>query len=220
MTSLLSLIQKERLIVILRGFACDEAVRMAEALQRAGIRLLEVTFCQNIPAASTLSAIREITRRCPGLTVGAGTVRSTAQLHDAYDAGARFILSPNTDPEVITETKRLGLFSIPGAMTPSEACTARSYGADIVKIFPAGVLGPSFFQAMKGPLPDLPLSAVGGINLGNLSDFLTAGAFCAGIGSQIADPAAGRRGEYDKIEARAAAYVRAAAAFSAQPCAQ
>lgn len=112
------------------------------------------------------------------MAVGAGTVTSTALAELAHSAGAQFIVSPDTDPAVIRRTKELGMCAMPGAMTPSEIKTAYEAGADFVKVFPASVLGPEYIRAIRGPLGQIPLLAVGGVSEGNAAAFLQAG--CAG----------------------------------------
>ncbi len=100
------------------------------------------------------------------MAVGAGTVTSAALAELAHSAGAQFIVSPDTDPAVIRRTKELGMCAMPGAMTPSEIKTAYEAGADFVKVFPASVLGPEYIRAIRGPLGQIPLLAVGGVSEG------------------------------------------------------
>ena len=115
-----------------------------------------------------------------------GTVLTTAEVQQAVDAGARYIISPNVNPDVIRETKRLGAVSIPGALTPTEVATAYAYGADFVKLFPAGELGLSYIKAIRAPLAHIPMLAVGGVNENNLGgrgacNSLLGPCLCSGI---------------------------------------
>ena len=141
--------------------------------------------------------------------IGAGTVLSVEQVEDAAQAGAEFIISPNTNTDVIRYTKQKGLISLPGAYTPTEAETAWEAGADIVKIFPAGNLGPSYFKAVKASLSQLRLSAVGGVSEHNIGDFLAAGVDSFGIGSNLVSADRVRRRDFDEIEKAAAFYTNA-----------
>ena len=142
------------------------------------MRFVEVTYRPGDDAAcrDTLRSISALQEQFGGqMHIGAGTVLSVQQVEDAAQAGAEFIISPNTNTDVIRYTKQKGLISLPGAYTPTEAETAWGGRADIVKIFPAGNLGPSYFKAVKASLSQLRLSAVRGVSEANISDFLAAG---------------------------------------------
>ncbi|WP_142130254.1 bifunctional 4-hydroxy-2-oxoglutarate aldolase/2-dehydro-3-deoxy-phosphogluconate aldolase [Bacillus sp. SLBN-3] len=167
-------------IAIIRGYRTEDAVRIARALKKGGVTLLEVTL--NSPDA--LRTIRELSNE-PGMTVGAGTVLDGAAAQGAIEAGARFILSPTLKIETIRTAKRYGVISIPGAYTPSEILTAFEEGADIVKVFPATALGPSFIKDMQGPLPQVRLLPTGGVTVENATTFLEAGAVGVGLGSSL-----------------------------------
>lgn len=207
---LLSLIKTHKIIAILRKLTCEEAVKAAGCLENAGIRFVEVTFDAAAPSENTTSAIEAIRQAYPGLHVGAGTVLTQQQVRDACQAGAEYIISPNTDPEVIKLTKQYDLISIPGAFTPTEIVLAHSAGADIVKLFPVSSVNASYIKALKGPLAHIPLAAVGGVNLTNIKSFLQAGACCVGIGSEIVPRSLLQKGDYQSIEEAARMYVREA----------
>lgn len=119
------------------------------------------------------------------ILLGAGTVLSIKDLEMAKEKGAKFILSPNVDQEVIRRTKEMELVSIPGAMTPSEIVTASNAGADIVKVFPIANLGIKFFKSIIGPLSHYKYSAVGGISIKNIDEFIKEGFFCVGVGGGL-----------------------------------
>ena len=130
---------------------------------RGGIRLIEITFDQRGAPEDTANAIRLVAQNYSGdVCVGAGTVMATAQLAAAIAAGANYIISPNVNLEVIHETKRSGLVSIPGALTPSEIACAHENGADFVKVFPASAMGLEYIKAIRAPVSNIPLLAVGG----------------------------------------------------------
>ncbi|HEY0118883.1 MAG TPA: bifunctional 4-hydroxy-2-oxoglutarate aldolase/2-dehydro-3-deoxy-phosphogluconate aldolase, partial [Cellulomonas sp.] len=152
----------------------------------AGVRLLEVTFDRGrTPEANAARVALVVRLGLPGLRVGAGTVLTPDEVTAAADAGAEFVLSPDTREQVIRATKRLGLFSIPGALTPSEVGRAHDAGADVVKIFPAALLGPGYLRELHGPLPDVAFCAVGGVSVANARAFLDGGAVCVGVGSAL-----------------------------------
>ena len=153
-----------KIIAIVRGIPSEKIVDLVNAMLKGGVYCVEVTFDQSSEEAKkdTLKAISTITKEFGDkVCVGAGTVMTVEQVHQAVEAGAEYIISPNTDEEVIKETKKLGKVSIPGAMTPTEAAFAYKCGADIVKLFPAGVLGAAYIKALKAPLKHIPVTAVG-----------------------------------------------------------
>lgn len=200
-------IRKNKIIVILRGLELRNAIKTAHALYDGGIRLVEITFDQTQPPQRTTDIIRSLCADVPDLCVGAGTVLTIEQLNSAQEAGAKYIISPNSDMNIIQHTKQKGLISMPGAFTPTEIVSCYTNGADIVKVFPAETLGPAYFRAIRGPLRHIPLAAVGGVDESNISDFLAAGSFCFGIGSNIAKKSAIEQGDFEQIRALANSYV-------------
>lgn len=199
--SLADIIKQEKLIAILRGIPSDQIVDLAEALYAGGIRLIEVTFDQKAAdPQDTVKGIAEISSKMKGrVRVGAGTVLSKEQVRLAAEAGAEYIISPDTNREVIEETKRLGLLSMPGAMTPSEIASAYRFGADFVKVFPCSNLGPSYIKAVSAPLSHIPLIAVGGVKPENEKDFLNAGACGVGAAGNMVNKEWLKNREFDKI---------------------
>jgi 2-dehydro-3-deoxyphosphogluconate aldolase/(4S)-4-hydroxy-2-oxoglutarate aldolase len=139
------------------------------------------------------------------MLVGGGTILTPAQVRAVGSAGARFVLMPNTDPNVIAEAGALGLAAIPGALTPTECVGAMAAGADIVKLFPAGRLGPSYVRALRAPLPHIPLLAVGGVDLSNVREFLDCGMVGAGIGASLVSAKQLAERDYKGISQRPAA---------------
>ena len=180
----LELILEHRIVAILRGCEPAHVLPIAEALYAGGIRLLEITL--NSPGA--FEAIETAAARLgDSMIIGAGTVLDAAEATSAIAAGAKFILSPSLDATVIRRTIDLGAVSIPGAFTPTEILDAWRKGAHIVKVFPASA-GPAWFRDIRGPLPQIPLMATGGVSLSNLKDFDKAGAVAFGIGSSLVSP--------------------------------
>lgn len=182
----LDTILSSEIIAISRGFYGEALIRAALALYEGGVRAFEVTFEQDKDIGRTAEAIVRLTESLPaGCVIGAGTVMNREQAELAEKAGASFIISPNTDENVIRRTKELGLVSIPGAMTPTEIAFAYSCGADIVKVFPAGVLGVEYFKAVCAPLKHIPMAAVAGVDASNIRAFRNAGAKAFGISSTL-----------------------------------
>lgn len=180
--SILAQIVENKIIAIIRGANPTDVIAIAEALYEGGIRLLEITM----NSAEPLEVIEQVADKLGDkMLIGAGTVLDTNMAKDAVQAGARFILSPILDEEVINATKSLGMVSIPGAYTATEIYKAHKAGADIIKVFPA--TSPSYLKDIAGPLPQIPLLPTGGITLDNIRDFKKAGAVGFGIGSSLVD---------------------------------
>lgn len=179
---------RDRLVVIARGIPADFLSQAALALRDAGIRHIESTFDHSLQdyVADNVRKLRAL-KDALGDTarVGAGTVLTVEEVRAAADAGCEYIISPGTDADVIAETKRLGMLSIPGAMTPTEILTAWKLGADIVKLFPADDLGMHYLQNLRGPLPHIPLMATGGVNPATIPEFLRLGVAAVGTGVTI-----------------------------------
>lgn len=210
--SIIDLIEKEKIIAIVRGAEPEQCEAVAKALYAGGIRLMEITYDQRRPESwqATANAIGALARECEGrMFVGAGTVTSPELVELTAKAGGAFIISPDTDVAVIKKTRELGLVSMPGAMTPSEIKTAHNAGADFVKLFPVGSLGAGYLKAVKAPLSHIKLMAVGGVNEENAAEFLKAGAAGLGVGGNLAKKAWIEAGEYDRLTAAAKALVEA-----------
>jgi 2-dehydro-3-deoxyphosphogluconate aldolase/(4S)-4-hydroxy-2-oxoglutarate aldolase len=150
--------------------------------------------------------IKTLSERFEGrMLIGAGTVLNREQILLTKEAGGRFIISPDVNEEVIKETKKAGLVSIPGALTPSEATLATRAGADFVKLFPVSQLGPSYVKALCAPLSHIRFLAVGGVTLGNIRELINSGACGVGIGVSDSDKDAIWRGDFDAIEKKCSA---------------
>lgn len=208
--SVIEAIKNNPIILIARGIPGDKLLNSAEAAYEGGIRAMEVTFIQNGDPDDTANAIRRLRGAFGGeLLVGAGTVMTQGQARLAGQAGALYAVSPNTDERVIKACKRLGLISIPGALTPSEVAAAHALGADMVKVFPADIGGPGYIRALKGPFAHIPLAAVGGVTPETIGSFYQAGAEAFGVSSGILPMANILRGDYQEITRRARAYLKA-----------
>ncbi|MDN4587106.1 2-dehydro-3-deoxy-6-phosphogalactonate aldolase [Xenophilus aerolatus] len=173
------------LVAILRGLTPPEAEPVGDALVGAGFRLLEVPLNSPEPLAS----IALLRRRFPDALVGAGTVLDAAQVRAVHDAGGELIVAPNFDAAVVAEARRLGMVSLPGVMTPTEAFGALAAGATGLKLFPAELASPAVVKALLAVLPpDTALMPVGGISPDNMQPWRDAGAAGFGIGSSLYKP--------------------------------
>lgn len=173
------------LVAILRGITPDEAADVGQALWDAGWRLLEVPLNSPEPFRS----IEILARRFPQALVGAGTVRSAAEVRQVQDSGGRIIVSPHCDAQVIRATAERGLLSLPGVMSPTEAFAALDAGATALKLFPAEMIPPAAMKAMRAVLPAaLQLLPVGGIGPTSMAAYRAAGASGFGIGSALYKP--------------------------------
>ena len=173
---------------------------VVDALAAGGIRALEVTM--TVPGAIEL--IAEIAPTLPAdFLIGAGTVLDAETARRAIDAGAQFVVSPILRPAVVDEAHRLGRPAMPGCFSPTEIQQAWDAGADIVKVFPATLLGPAFFRDVRGPLPHLKLMPTGGVSIENADEWIRAGAVAVGVGSALLDPRAIAAGEYSSITEKA-----------------
>ena len=173
------------LVAILRGLKPSEAEAIGDVLVEAGFRLLEVPL--NSP--QTLDSIALLRKRFPQALVGAGTVLTVQEARDVAAAGGELIVAPNFSQEVVVETVRLGMVSLPGVMTPTEAFAALDAGAHGLKIFPAELASPAVVKAMLAVLPKgTPLVPVGGIAANNLQGWHAAGVAGFGLGSSLYKP--------------------------------
>ncbi len=206
-------VQERKLMAIVRGLPAEYAVQLADALLAGGIDLMEFTFQQKSPESwrTTADVIARVGKHTEGrMLIGAGTVLLMEQLDLAKEAGAKFIVTPNTNCELIRKVKEYGLAAFPGALTPTEIVSAYEAGADAVKVFPAGNMGPGYIKAVNAPLSHIPLMAVGGVNEKNAADFLAAGCIGVGVGGNLVNRAWIEQGEWGRITALAAEYRRAA----------
>lgn len=161
------------LLPVFRTHQLEHLMAASRAYCEAGISCIEYTL--TMPDALTL-VHRAVAELPAGCAVGAGTVMDPGTVELAVQAGATFIAGPGFCPEVVAACRRLGVVSVVGAITPTEIMLALRAGADVIKVFPASAVGPSFFAEVLGPFPGVRLMAAGGINLGNVSDYVRAGA--------------------------------------------
>lgn len=177
------MLKKCKMIAILRNVPQDAFRETVEALYKGGVQMMEVTFDQSrsFPFEETLNQINYIAEEYKGkILPGAGTVLDVEQVDMAHAAGALYIISPNVDESVIKRTNDHGLVSMPGALTPTEVANAAKFGADYVKVFPAGELGSSYIKSISAPLSNVKFLAVGKIDSSNMNEYMESG--CVGVG--------------------------------------
>ena len=190
---------------IIRVQTSQDLVQIARALREGGLSCLEITMTS--PGA--LRAIEEARGELPDVLMGAGTVLDAATARQAILAGAQFLVTPTVTLDVIEVAHRYGVPVIPGAMTPTEILTAWEAGADMVKVFPASILGPGYIKAIKGPLPQIPLAPTGGITADNAGAFIRAGAALVCAGGWLVDKKAVAEGCYGVLTENAKRLVEA-----------
>ena len=190
---------------IIRVQTAQDLVQIAKALHAGGLSCLEITM--TTPGA--LRAIEEARGELPEVLMGAGTVLDAATARQAILAGAQFLVTPTVALDVIETAHRYGVPVIPGAMTPTEILTCWEAGADMVKVFPASVLGPGYLQALRGPLPQIPLVPTGGITADNAGEFIRAGAALVCAGGWLVDKKAVAAGKVEVLRDKARRLVAA-----------
>jgi len=203
-------IMNEKVIAIVRGIYGEDCLNLAKALYNGGVKLMEVTFDQKSAQERqrTADTIRLLTENMGDrMGFGAGTVTTVEMVQQAKEAGAQFIISPDTYCDVIAETVALDMVSIPGAMTPSEMTQAHRAGADFIKVFPASQMGPAYFKTVAAPLSHVRMLAVGGVDGSNVVQYLNAGAVGVGVAGCLFKPQWVKDGAWDTITQATAAFM-------------
>ncbi|MEV7177099.1 bifunctional 4-hydroxy-2-oxoglutarate aldolase/2-dehydro-3-deoxy-phosphogluconate aldolase [Kitasatospora sp. NPDC093679] len=196
----------ERVIAVVRAPRIPDAAELCAALAAGGIDRVELTFTTPEVTAHLRHAAGA------GHRVGVGTVLTAEQAERAVDAGAGFLVTPGCRPEVAASAGRAGVPVVLGALTPTEVAQAVDLGAAAVKVFPARVFGPGYFADLRGPYPDVPLVASGGVDTGNAAAFLDHGALAVCAGSGVVPAAAVAAADWPEITRRARAFTAALAA--------
>ena len=208
MSDPLSFLREAAIVAVLRADSAEAAVRAADALAAGGVRALELTYTTPDAAA----AIREVrSRHGADVLVGAGTIRTVAQVHESVEAGADFLVTPHLDPAVLGAMVASGRLAVPGVFTPSEVATALDAGALAVKLFPAATGGIGHLKALRGPFPGLQVMATGGIGVGDVRTWLDAGAIAVGAGSELCSMDLVRAERFDEVTETARAFLAQAA---------
>jgi len=181
----LAYLERVKVVSIIRGNFGDVWLDIGAALIEGGITAIEVTM----NSQGALDGIQRLRSRYGDqAAIGAGTVLSPEQVDQVVDAGAQYVVAPNTNPDVIARCIEHGVLAIPGAYTATEIEFAYRLGAGLIKVFPAMPIGPAYFQALRGPYPHIPMMATGGIGIGHVKDFLDAGCNAVGLGSVLVGP--------------------------------
>lgn len=194
--------KESKVIVVCRGIAEEEIVRVAKALYDGGIRFMEVPFNQSKPEtfAQTARQIKLVKEALQGkMHVGAGTVITMEQFEIAKEAGAEIIVSPTLEEDVIVATKQAGLISMPGCATPSEMTKAYKLGADLIKLFPASVVTLKTIKEISVPLSHIPMVCFGGVTLENIREVLGTGVVGVGMATTILNKEALANKDYARI---------------------
>jgi len=199
-TATVAALEAAGIVAVIRLKDAGKLRGVVDALVEGGVRALEVTM--TVPGAVEL--IRAIKPTLPdGFLLGAGTVTDAATATRVIDAGASFVVSPVFRRDVLSEAHRHDVAALPGCFTPTEILDAWEAGADIVKVFPATALGPTFFKDVRGPLPHVKLMPTGGVTIDNVGTWIAAGAVAVGIGTSLLDAAAIAAGDFATIAANA-----------------
>ena len=189
-------IERDRAVAVVRTDEPDKLVEIAQALQVGGVVCFEVTM--TVPNA--IEGIRAVTEAMRGsVLVGAGSVTDAETAQQAIEAGARYVVSPVFKREVVEAAHALDAAAMPGCFTPTEILAAHEAGADVVKVFPAGSLGPGFIKGVLAPLPFLKLMPTGGVSLDNAAEWLRAGAVAVGVGSALVEADAVAAGDWRRL---------------------
>ncbi len=201
-----------KILAIARGIDEEHIIPTIQALIDGGIEAVELPLSHSSKEEQekTLKIIKKVHDTFgTQIYLGAGTVLSPEEVEKASEMGAEYMISPNTDVDVIKRTKELGKGSMPGALTATEAITAYNAGADVVKIFPAGNFGENYIKALRGPCDFIPYAAVGGVNVDNIKSLINAGYSMAAVGGNLISKELVMKGDYQQITKLAKEYVQA-----------
>jgi 2-dehydro-3-deoxyphosphogluconate aldolase/(4S)-4-hydroxy-2-oxoglutarate aldolase len=193
------------LVPVLRAESVEKALALAEAIAAGGVTVLEVTM--TVPGA--IQVMRKLAESRPDILIGAGTVLDAETARMCILEGAKFVVSPALNVKTIEMCHRYSIAVLPGALTPTEIVTAWEAGADVVKVFPCSALGGAkYLTTLKGPLPHIDLIPTGGVSLATAAEFLAAGAFALGVGSDLVDAKAMAAGKPEVVTETAKKYLQ------------
>lgn len=205
-------VESTRIVAISRGITESQIVNTAEALYAGGVTVMEVTL-NSTGALAMIDKLQE--QAGDRMFIGAGTVLDTDDAKKAISAGASFLVSPNTDEEMISYAAERSIPVYPGAMTPTEIVKAWKAGASAVKLFPCASLGLPYLKELLAPLDRIPIIAVGGVRESNIRSYLEAGCFAVGIGNSLIDKTVIAKGDFASITEKASALTREVKAYFA-----
>ncbi len=199
-------IQELGVLAVIRGPSEELTLKMVDALVAGGVIGIEITFT----TPNALEVVKALDDEFgEKIILGMGTLTQEDQAEAAVVSGAKFLVSPHTEKKLAKAMVATGLPTMMGALTPSEVMKARSYGSDVVKIFPGSLGGPAYMKSLKGPFPDIPMMPTGGVSSENLRDWFMAGAFAVGAGSNLCPKTLALAGEFDQITDIARKYIDA-----------
>lgn len=194
-------LHEARAVAVVRARDGREALQIVDALERGGLRAIELTFT----TPGVADAIAEARRRLgPETLLGAGTITTPEQVEAATAAGADFLVSPHLDPPLLERMLATGLLAVPGVFSPSEVATALRIGAAVVKLFPASILGVPYMQALFGPFPGLRAMPTGGVTVAGARTWLDAGAVAVGLGGELLPKTLRDAGDWEAVADNAA----------------
>lgn len=200
---IVQIIKKEKMISVIRGENQNIVEQTIDAIVEGGIHLIEITM--TVPNAIEL--IENLIRKYENtnIIIGAGTVLDEEKAKKVINAGAKFVVSPVLDENVIKVCNENNILVIPGVATTTEAYNAMKYGAEILKLFPSNIYGPSFIKTIKGPFPNIQIIPTGGVSLENLDKWLEVGAIAVGVGGEFSKCA--KEGNFEKVKELAKEFV-------------
>ena len=199
-------LQQLGVMAVIRGPTPELTLKMVEALIAGGVKGIEITY--STPNAAEV--VRQLDKQFSNqIVLGMGTLTEATQVDEAIGAGARFLVSPICDPLLGKSMIASGVPVMIGALTPTEVFQAYKLGSDVVKIFPGSLGGPSYMKALKAPFPNIPMMPTGGVSATNVGEWLAAGAFAVGAGSELCPPKLAKEGRFDEIAMRAREFIKA-----------
>ncbi|MBM7581684.1 2-dehydro-3-deoxyphosphogluconate aldolase/(4S)-4-hydroxy-2-oxoglutarate aldolase [Caldicoprobacter guelmensis] len=200
---ILSKIVEGGLVAVVRAESGEQALKIADACMKGGVAAIEITF--TVPGAADV--IKELAKVYTKgeILLGAGTVMDAETARTAILAGAQYVVSPYLNVEIVKLCNRYRVPCMPGAMTIKEVVEAMEAGADIIKIFPGELFGPQIIKAILGPIPYAKLMPTGGVSLGNVEEWIKAGAVAVGVGSALTKGA--KTGDYEAITRTAQEFI-------------
>ena len=192
-------------LAVIRGPSAKLTVKMVEALVAGGVKGIEITY--STPDAEAV--VRTLADQFgESILLGMGTLTEPAQAASAKAAGAMYLVSPMCDPDLVRAMVASSLPVMAGCLTPTEIYQTYRLGADVIKIFPGSLTGPSYIKAIHGPFPHIPMMPTGGVSASNVKDWFAAGAIAVGAGSELCPPALAKEGRFAEITQNAVQFVK------------
>jgi 2-dehydro-3-deoxyphosphogluconate aldolase / (4S)-4-hydroxy-2-oxoglutarate aldolase len=200
----LARIRELGLIAVVRGESREAATEVSSALIEGGVLGIEIAFTTPEAQHVMEDLSNEYGER---ILLGAGTVTTAKQVYSSVSAGAKFLVSPGCDPEVVPLMQQTGLAVLPGTLTPTDIMLAKRLGLEVVKLFPGSLGGPSYLKNLLGPFPEMNFLPTGGVSLENIGEWFEAGAFAVGVGSALAPTKLGGKQGREEVVTQAQRFV-------------